>query len=233
LIKSMIEMESSTFNFDPLAKTYDRWYDTAEGAMYDRLEKQAVSELLLKNVNGKKLLDVGCGTGHWSNFFSQLGFTVTGVDISLEMIRVADKKNVRKASFMVADAHHLPFEDGAFDVSVAITTLEFVRNPAGVIHEMARCTRHSNGKLILGVLNYCAGINRNRKMKDNQPYSNAQFFSPRQLGNMLKLYGEPKVFSTAFVPSTNYLLFLAPILNKIGRLLYLPTGALNVGSVKL
>ena len=229
----MIEMEPGTFDFDTLAETYDHWYDTAEGAMYDRLEKQAVRELLLKNTHGEKLLDVGCGTGHWSQFFRELGFTVTGVDISPEMIRVADGKNINRASFKIADAHHLLFEDGMFDVSVAITTLEFVRNPAGVIHEMARCTKHSNGKLIFGVLNYCASINRKRKMKNNQPYSNAQFFTPRQLRNMLNPYGEPKVFSTAFVPSTNYLLFLAPIFNKIGRLLYLPTGALNVGSVEL
>jgi len=227
----MVEMEPGTFNFNP--ETYDRWYNTAEGAMYDRLEKLAVAELLLKNNHGKKLLDVGCGTGHWSHFFSQLGFAVTGVDISPEMIRVADKKDIRRASFMAADAHNLPFEDGIFDVSAAITTLEFVRNPAGVIHEMARCTRHSNGKIIFGVLNCCAKINRKRKMKGNQPYSNARFFSPHQLRNMLEPYGEPKVFSTAFVPSINWMLFLAPLLNKIGRLLYMPTGTLIVGSVEL
>jgi len=70
-------------------------------------------------------------------------------------------------------------------------------------------------------------------MNGNQPYSSAQLFSPRQLRNMLEPYGEPKVFSTAFVPTMNWLLFLAPLLNKIGRLLYLPTGALIVGSVEL
>ena len=172
----MIKMEPSIFNFDTLAETYDRWYDTAEGAMYDRLEKQAIAELFLKNTSGGKLLDVGCGTGHWSQFFGDIGLTVTGVDISPEMIRVADGKNINKASFKIADAHHLPFEDGLFDVSAAITTLEFVRNPAGVIHEMARCTRHPDGKLIIGVLNCRAGINHKRKIKNKEPYSNARFF---------------------------------------------------------
>lgn len=229
----MLEVKPSTFEFDLFAETYDRWYDTAEGAMYDRLEKKAVAELQSENTHGKKLLDVGCGTGHWSRYFSQLGFTVTGVDISPEMVRVAVGKDINRASFQIADAHHLPFEDGMFDVSVAITTLEFVRNPAGVIHEMVRCTRHSNGKLIFGVLNCWASINHKRKMDGNQPYSSARFFSPSQLRNMLEPYGEPKVFSTAFVPTMNWLLFLAPILNKIGRLLYLPTGTLIVGSVEL
>ena len=76
----MIKMEPSTFDFDPLAETYDRWYDTAEGAMYDRLEKQAVAELLFENTHGKKLLDVGCGTGHWSRFFMHLFVYSRGVD---------------------------------------------------------------------------------------------------------------------------------------------------------
>ncbi|MFC1509233.1 class I SAM-dependent DNA methyltransferase [Candidatus Omnitrophota bacterium] len=100
----MIKMEPSTCNCDPLAENYDRWYNTAEGAMNDRLEKQAVSELLFKNTNGEKLLDVGCGTGHWSQFFGEQGFTVTGVDISPEMIRVAEGKNINRASFKIADA---------------------------------------------------------------------------------------------------------------------------------
>ena len=226
-------MKPSTVDFDPLAETYDNWYDTAEGTMYDRLEKQAVAELLLTNSSRGKLLDVGCGTGHWSQFFGELGLTVTGVDISPEMIRVANEKNTNGVSFKIADIHHLPFEDGMFDVSAAITTLEFVRNPAGVIHEMVRCTRHSNGKLIFGVLNCCASINRKRKIGGNHPFSSAHFLSPRQLRKMLEPYGKPKVFSTAFVPTMNRLLFLAPVLNKIGRLLYLPTGALIVGSVEL
>ena len=49
----MIKMEPSTFDFDSLAETYDRWYDTAEVAMYDLLEKQAIANLFSKNVKGE------------------------------------------------------------------------------------------------------------------------------------------------------------------------------------
>ena len=228
----MITIEPSRVDFNIFAESYDRWYDTAKGEMYDRLEKDTIKELLL-NVNGKKLLDVGSGTGHWSQFFSEEGFTVTGVDISPEMVKIASKKNVRNALFAITDAHNLPFENGTFDVSAAITSLEFVRNPAGVIHEMVRCTRQPNGKLILGVLNCCASINRKRKIKGDKFYLNARFFSPSQLGNLLAPYGKPKIISTAFVPTMEGLLFLAPLLNKIGRLLHSPTGAFIIGSVEL
>ena len=40
----MIEMEQSKSNFDPLTETFDCWYNTAEGAMFDHLEKKAVAD---------------------------------------------------------------------------------------------------------------------------------------------------------------------------------------------
>jgi len=36
------------FDFNSVADTYDKWYETTEGAMYDRLEKKAISKCLLR-----------------------------------------------------------------------------------------------------------------------------------------------------------------------------------------
>ena len=55
---------ATRFNFDKVADSYDGWYDSASGAMYDRLEKKAVSRYLRQNAQEMKLLEVGCGTGH-------------------------------------------------------------------------------------------------------------------------------------------------------------------------
>ena len=97
----------SRFDFDAVADKYDKWYETTEGAMYDYLEKKAVSRYLRQNAQGKKLLEVGCGTGHWSQFFSDCGFEITGVDISGRMIKIAQSKNIANASFQIADGHTL------------------------------------------------------------------------------------------------------------------------------
>ena len=72
----------SMFDFDTIADEYDLWYESAEGAMCDHFEKKAISKYLPKNVKGMKLLEIGCGTGHWSQFFSEYGFEVTGIDVS-------------------------------------------------------------------------------------------------------------------------------------------------------
>lgn len=80
------------FDFDPVAESYDRWYETAKGRRLDRAQKSTVLRLINRlppQHRRATLLDAGCGTGHWSRFFAALGFTVLGIDISPEMIRVA------------------------------------------------------------------------------------------------------------------------------------------------
>lgn len=135
--------KQTRFDFNSVADTYDKWYETAEGALYDRLEKKAISKYLLRNVQGRKLLEVGCVTGHWIQFFSEYGFEVTGLDISERMIDIAKSKNISNVSFQVADGHSLPFSDETFNATAAITTLEFVRDSDAVLQEMIRCTRKS------------------------------------------------------------------------------------------
>jgi len=228
-----MRQRSDRFDFGSIADSYDSWYNTPRGAMYDRLEKRAVARYLPDPAVGKRLLDVGCGTGHWSRFFSDRGFEVVGIDISPMMVSVAHSKQIDGASFEVADAHAPPFQDGQFDVVVAITTLEFVRDPALVIREMVRCTRRPGGVLMVGVLNSLAGINRRRKNAGQEPYAAARLFTPRELRALLDSYGRTRVESAAFVPRQRCLLWLAPLWDAPARVLRRPTGAFIVGGVEL
>ena len=82
--KRMRPEYSSRYDFDRIAEGYDKWYETRRGALYDRLEKKAINGFLPPSSGGKKLLEIGCGTGHWSAFFSNKGYHLTGVDISDE-----------------------------------------------------------------------------------------------------------------------------------------------------
>ncbi len=229
----MTEKTPATFDFDSLAEHYDRWYETPEGMMYDRLEKRAVMRSLPRPSDGKRLLEVGCGTGHWTRFFSDKGFNTTAVDISPAMLSVARKKSIHGASFGVADAHSLPFEDGQFDVAAAIATLEFVQNPEAVVDEMVRCVRKPRGVLLVGVLNAWARRNRRKKASGRPPYSAARLFSPRDVKAMLPSYGRAKVAAAAFVPTAPWLLPIAPLADVLLRTLRLPYGAFIVGRVEL
>lgn len=220
-------------SFDRMADSYDSWYDTPAGRMYDALEKRAVERILPAAANGNRLLEIGCGTGHWSAFFSAQGFTVSGVDISPQMVAVARGKEIPDASFQVADAHALPFEDGSFHVSVAITALEFVRDAAVVMREMVRCTCRPGGVILVGVLNALSRLNRRRKAAGKPPYDSARLFSPREVKAMLSPYGEARAACSAFVPLSAWLLPVAPVTDAVGRLLRLRYGAFVVGRVIL
>lgn len=49
-----------------------------------------------------KILDLGCGMGHYSNYMYNKGFEVTGIDFSEEMIKIAQNNN-SDINFLVSD----------------------------------------------------------------------------------------------------------------------------------
>ena len=179
------------------------------------------------------MLEVGCGTGHWSQFFSDYGFEVTGVDVSERMIKIAQGKNIASASFRIADAHSLPFEGNSFDVTAAITTLEFVHDAELVLQEMVRCTRKPSGQLLIGVLNALARLNRNRQENPESLYAKARLFSPDQLKKLLNKYGQTQLCTSGFIPGQKRLLPLSPFIDMVGRFLHLPYGVFTAGQVRL
>jgi ubiquinone/menaquinone biosynthesis C-methylase UbiE len=230
---SVTNQSKTNCDFDELADSYDNWYNSAAGLMYDRLEKKAVSRYLRRNVQGRKLLEVGCGTGHWSKYFSEKGFEVTGIDISEPMIKIAQSKNIANASFQVADGCCLPFDDNSFDVTAAITTLEFTGNAELVLQEMARCTRKPSGQLLIGILNALAPLNRNRQENPESLYAKAQLLSPGQLKKLLSRYGRAQLCTAGFIPHWKCLLPLSPFIDMVGRFLHLPYGVFIASEVRL
>jgi SAM-dependent methyltransferase len=84
-----------------------------------RLETYPIPELPLPEGNGELFLEVGCNWGRWCVAAAQRGYRVVGVDPSLSAIaaarRVAHRLGI-DATYLVADARHLPFPAESFDV---------------------------------------------------------------------------------------------------------------------
>jgi demethylmenaquinone methyltransferase/2-methoxy-6-polyprenyl-1,4-benzoquinol methylase len=67
--------------------------------------------------NDKKILDICTGTGDLAIKFAGQGNEVLGIDLSEDMIEVADRKNkIENLKFEVGDATKLLFENNSFDV---------------------------------------------------------------------------------------------------------------------
>jgi len=233
-INFMLQQSASYFNFDEVANSYDSWYGDRRGAIYDRLEKKLIANFLATGTEGRKLLEIGCGTGHWSRFFSQLGFEVTGLDISEAMINIARQKNIPNVSFHMGDGHLLPFQDSTFDLTAAITTLEFVRDAEVVLREMIRCTRKP-GRILLGMLNGLSTVNRQkqRRGRPGNPYAAARLFSPVELRGFLEPYGHVEISVGGFVPTQSWLIPLVPWIDRIARMFGGQKGAFMAATLKL
>jgi ubiquinone/menaquinone biosynthesis C-methylase UbiE len=91
-----------------------------------------------------KILDIGCNTGYCSFEIVHLAkCSVTGVDISPEMIKTAKKFQKEDSfgsliKFKVANAMNLPFKDGVFDVVVSGGSTAFIDNKEKAIKEYKR-----------------------------------------------------------------------------------------------
>lgn len=64
-------------------------YATLEFANTYSLAFRDLPEILSAHITGVRALDFGCGTGRSTRLLRKLGFDVTGVDISEDMLRIA------------------------------------------------------------------------------------------------------------------------------------------------
>ncbi|HEX3325238.1 MAG TPA: class I SAM-dependent methyltransferase [Solirubrobacterales bacterium] len=98
--------------YDALAAYYD---DFTETLNYEPWLAETLPRLEHWGLAGKRLLDVGCGTGKSLIPMLERGWRCSGCDISPAMVRVARKKVGDRAQLTVADMRHLP-RLGSFDL---------------------------------------------------------------------------------------------------------------------
>jgi ubiquinone/menaquinone biosynthesis C-methylase UbiE len=103
-------------------------------------------------LTGKKVLDIGCGPGELARVIKTiyLDCKVTGLDISSEMIKFAEKKSIGLSGidFLVGDSHSLPFEDNSFDYLFNTISFHHYEDPNKVLKEMNRILK-PGGRLYL------------------------------------------------------------------------------------
>jgi len=107
-------------------------------------EQARVISTFLGDVAGRRILDVGTGTGRAAIGLAGLGADVTGVDASEEMLKVA-RERAREAKVAVAFqqgyAHHLPFDDRSFDAAVSLRVLMHTPDWRTCLRELCRVSR--------------------------------------------------------------------------------------------
>lgn len=106
--------------FENQGKYYDRVVDITT-FYFDRLWKENLLRKL-PDMNGKNVLDVGCGTGLLSIRLAELGAHVYGIDVTESMLIHAKHKFSQRGmpgEFRIASANEIPFDSNMFDVVVS------------------------------------------------------------------------------------------------------------------
>lgn len=130
------------YDFDKIARDYDRMNHLMTAGLDRCWRKSAV-----RGLHGK-VLDVACGTGDMAVELLRQGCSVTGVDLSKEMMAIA-KRKAPQAEYSLADVERLPFGEASFDaVTCAFGVRNFVHLEQG-LHEMLRVLKPGGRMVIL------------------------------------------------------------------------------------
>lgn len=198
------------------AAGYDRWFSTRWGSYAFAIERDALLAAL-GPLDGRRLVDVGCGTGRFTAAFEAAGARVTGVDVDPAMLRLARRRT--SAQLLQAHAGALPLPDDGFDLAVAVTLLDFADRAEQVIDELVRVTR-PGGRIVVASLNPRSpwGLVHHRSLR-RPPWSQACLRAPGELRGLLTGRGSLRLHAALYAPGG----FpgvdrLGPLLERVGRL---------------
>jgi Methylase involved in ubiquinone/menaquinone biosynthesis len=140
-----IYKKKSEETFNKQANNYDLTYNGRHARkLYSGIMER------VESLNPKTLLDVGCGNGTiLSKLSSKSGISLSGVDLSCEMIKIAKNKLNDKVELKLGDSENLPWGKEKFDVIICSDSFHHYPNPQKVLIEMARVLK-PNGHIIIG-----------------------------------------------------------------------------------
>ena len=140
---------------DPKARFYDTIadeFDTLSNQYDTRRRLEIVFDELLAStvLAGQSVLDVGCGSGWFSQWAASRGARVTSLDIGVRLLDQTRRKCATRA--VAADACHLPLASDSFDAVISSECIEHTTDPRLALREIHRVTR-PGGVLVVTVPN--------------------------------------------------------------------------------
>ena len=185
---------SKTQVFDDWPAKYDRWFETPIGRLIRQYEGELILEML-KPDRGERILDVGCGTGIFTQDMISAGSHVVGLDFSLPMLQRAGRKFTGQPFAMIqGDMRVLPFGGKQFDKVVSVTAIEFIEDGESAVAELFRVAR-PGGTIVVASLNSLSpwATRRKAEAREGHPiFKHAYFRSPADMHMLSPVAGTAK-----------------------------------------
>lgn len=138
-----------TNDYDKFAKMRQEEILKGEKKSHIYVEKPMMKSML-KDLSGKKVLMLGCGTGEETKLLKEYNaIDMVGIDLSETSIDIA-KETYPEYKFIVGDMHNLPFEDESFDFVYSSLAIHYSSNPKEVYSEIYRVLK-KDGFLLFSI----------------------------------------------------------------------------------
>jgi ubiquinone/menaquinone biosynthesis C-methylase UbiE len=214
------------------AKQYDaRRFESPGDRYLERVRFQALLRAIGARDFGRRVLDVGCGTGRGEVLLARAGFQrITALDYTDAMLQIAQQKTARlratgQVRLLRGDAYRLPFPDAAFDLVVSLRFVHMFRFDLQqeLVREMARVCR-PGGVVAVELENIHKGLFVTRYLEQRRLQTHQKFNSMWEVSRMFSsdLFGRRKVFGS-ILPKAHRLLHKWPELGeRLERIAFLP-----------
>ena len=160
------------------------------------------------------------------------GLQVTALESSEAMLDVA-RTTTAQVAWRLGDARTLPFADGAFDLVLCVTALEFVAEPERALAEMYRVVS-AGGRLVVGVLNATSTIGQGylrEAQSAETPFRYAHLYTPDAFVAAMTELGPLRWSSSVFFGPLAPIPGVAFLREWFGQIFCRGRGALLVGRV--
>jgi cytosine/adenosine deaminase-related metal-dependent hydrolase/ubiquinone/menaquinone biosynthesis C-methylase UbiE len=126
----------NTRAFAVLAESYDTQVNPLL-ALEERYLRQ-----MLPSIAGLDVLDAGCGSGRWLGSLASLQpSSLTGIDASAEMLRVARQKEIPGTKLIHSGCEGMLVPDQSFDLILSSFVISYIEDFARVVSEVDRVAR--------------------------------------------------------------------------------------------
>ena len=180
-------------------EAYEAWFKKLVGRYADKAEKKLIAKFM-RTKPGDRVLDAGCGTGHFTVALLEKVASVVALDASFEMLEYA-RLRYHIHELVQGDVETLPFMANSFDTIMIITVLEFLKDPQRALADIYRALKPS-GQAAVGILNQRSpwGIMRKiRGLLGNVLWGKAHLFSRDEMTGLLIQAGYTGVESESAV----------------------------------
>jgi ubiquinone/menaquinone biosynthesis C-methylase UbiE len=144
--------------YDRHAAEYAQELDPTLAGVVERIAELAAVR------RGARVLDLASGTGTIARAVARRGASVVGVDVSAPMLAIARERSP-ELDFQIADAHALPFSEGAFDAVTCGLALSHFHEPLTALRETLRVLR-AEGRLVASTWGTGGGTPSSQEVAD-------------------------------------------------------------------